>query len=631
LVIRSGTTDFEEAVYALAERMTGSCQQGSYRRSILVSNVEQRLIELGLDTLDEYLRVAKRDESERARLLSALTIHTTSWFREFIHFQKMEAWLTERKDEFRKRPLRVLSAACSTGEEPYSFALVLEHFRLNHGYGWFEYLVYGNDIDPMSVEKGQRGIYPVADIDYIPRQYRTSLRMGSDKAYGLFMPTPDIKRRCLFANGDLRALTKVADADRFDIIVCRNVLIYFSPSELETIIEGLVQRLQDGGYICLGHCETVEGEKLGLQTMGNSCYERIGKPVERHAVTRVLVVDDSPTARLVISRAFRDSGFEVQEADTAEEARNIVEKKLFDVITLDLHLPDMLGSEWLIHQRGRGLATPVAVVSDLHAEDADMILSVLQTGAQDFIEKSHFRTAAAETVARVKALVREVSRSAFQERVTPIRTEIPDADLIVIGASTGGTEVLTRILCRMPSYSPPVVVVQHISHAFAVSFAERLAAVSELTLGRCIDGEPLQRGSLYLARGDHHLGVRGANENLGLQVSHAAPVRSHRPSVDTLFLSAAKLTGTKIFAALLTGMGSDGAEGLLALRKKGAFTCAQDEESCTIFGMPKEAIRLRAAALVGSPSEIRSAIEKASRPKRAAKEEKRSFTIGGKA
>ena len=184
------------------------------------------------------------------------------------------------------------------------------------------------------------------------------------------------------------------------------------------------------------------------------------------------------------------------------------------------------------------------------------------------------------------------------------------AEVIVIGASTGGPDALMELLRAMPPGTPPIVVVQHITPALAANFAERLARNSHLKLGDIKSGALLRAGMIYLALGSQHIGVRKGLSGPILMVDDGPPIGDHRPSVDYLFSSAAKfLGGVRIFAVLLTGMGRDGAEGLKGLLDRGAFTAVQDEESCAVYGMPKEAIRLGAACLVGPVPQIRQWME----------------------
>ncbi len=188
------------------------------------------------------------------------------------------------------------------------------------------------------------------------------------------------------------------------------------------------------------------------------------------------------------------------------------------------------------------------------------------------------------------------------------------AEVILIGASTGGPDALTSLLRDMPPDCPPIVVVQHIAPAMAAGFAGRLARAAGLRLGESKTGTLLRHGHLYLSLDSSHIAVRKGLSGPILVMDDGPPEGGgHRPSVDHMFLEAAKyLHGVRVFAALMTGMGRDGAEGLKCLMECGAFTVAQDEESCTVYGMPKEANRIGAVQAVGNISQIRHWIEYAS-------------------
>jgi two-component system chemotaxis response regulator CheB len=170
--------------------------------------------------------------------------------------------------------------------------------------------------------------------------------------------------------------------------------------------------------------------------------------------------------------------------------------------------------------------------------------------------------------------------------------------VIAIGASTGGTEALREVLTALPADAPGIVVVQHMPEQFTRSFAERLAGASRLRVREAEDGDAVLRGHVLIARGNWHMELTGNTTRATVRLTGAPPVRHHRPSVDVLFQSCAKVLGSNAVGVILTGMGSDGAQGLLAMRRAGARTVAQDEASCVVFGMPKEAIALGGAEVV---------------------------------
>lgn len=461
-------------VFSLIERVTGTCQEGSFRREALASNVERRIRYVGAPSLRSYLSLALHDETEEELLISALTIHTTSWFREFPHFQKLEETVRQKIADHNIRSLRVLCAGCSTGEEAYSIALTMEKIR--RSCPGFEYRVEGVDIDPLSIATASRGVYGEIAFPLIPEEYRPYCLVGRGSRQGLFAPNKDVRRRCSFSARDLRTLS-TEEGGLFDCIFCRNVLIYFKSEDVSSIVKKLLSVLHVDGTLFLGHSETIDARTHGIRFLGESTYSK-----------------------------------------------------------------------------GHSFQPPRC---------ADLTLAAR----------------------------------------TPLPQELPD--VVLVGASTGGTEAILRLLEAMPAHSPPIVVVQHIASYFARAFAQRIAQNAWLRLGACVEGAVLAPGHLYFAEDDRHIGIGGKPGRLAIIRSDDPPLNRHRPSVDFLFKSAALLSDVKVAAVLLTGMGTDGAVGMKELHDRGARTFCQDQRSCVVFGMPREAIALGAADVIASPTEIR--------------------------
>jgi chemotaxis response regulator CheB/chemotaxis methyl-accepting protein methylase len=605
----------KEIIFTIAEKITGTCQTGKYRRGILVSNVARRIMATRTTDLEQYLEVVWSNPEEMAEFISALTIHTTHWFRENNHYQRLEQILTREGFNLDGEKFRLLCAATSTGEEAYSFGLVLENMRrLVPG---FEYEIVARDIDPVSIAKARKGVYKVnEDLKKIKENYRRFLLFGSGKTKGFFTIEKDIRQRIRF---EIQSLTDPIDDKEqpFDWVVCRNVLIYFKPDDVEKIIRKLMTQVKPAGTLVLGSSESIEPKKYELASVGNSSYVRNEMPKEgKSSKNRVLVIDDSSTIRLRMAKILSPQ-FKVVSVGSADEATDYLKINKVDVITLDLNMPGKDGQTWLLEQRRAGMTTPVTIVSGASPSEVQSVLNALGDGAQDCIDKAELQGDTDQIINRLNALVDgHVNRRAInQKRRGPkanskgFVVKPPYPDLILIGASTGGTETLCTMLKNFNANCPPVVVVQHIQPGFSKGFSERLAAVSGLTNGQSRDGVELLPHHLYMAHGDYHVGIRQKDGKFFLQVANNPPVNRHRPSVDFLFQSAQLVKGN-IFAAILTGMGSDGAKGLLGLKQLGATTFAQDESSCVVFGMPKEAIKLGAAGFVGEPYEIRREMDK---------------------
>jgi len=325
---------------------------------------------------------------------------------------------------------------------------------------------------------------------------------------------------------------------------------------------------------------------------------------------RVLVVDDSAVMRGIISQVINAQS-DMTVAGVASDPLVAMERLRTsrpDVITLDVEMPRMDGLEFL-GKLMQWRPLPVVMVSSLTARGAETTLRALELGAVDFVAKPQIvsvsdfedyageiadklRAAAAARVERKPRAV--VPRETVRPRLSRA-TELSSGDrLVVIGASTGGVEALREVLAPLPAAMPPILVAQHMPAGFTRSFAQRLDGLCELEVREAEDGEPLRRGHAYIAPGGLHLMVGGRTGSLKAKLSVEPPVNRHRPSVDTLFRSAAQAAGERCIGVMLSGMGADGAEAMLELRRRGAYNIAQDEASCVVFGMPKQAIAMNA-------------------------------------
>ena len=312
---------------------------------------------------------------------------------------------------------------------------------------------------------------------------------------------------------------------------------------------------------------------------------------------RVLVVDDSATMRSLISAVLRRDP-EISVVGTAAdplEARAAIKGLNPDVITLAVEMPNMNGLEFL-EKIMRLRPMPVVMVSTLTQAGTDVTLAALEIGAVDAVAKPAPGVSAQEAFGDLAEKVKIAARS----RVRALETREPKAvdgayradpnHILAIGASTGGVEALLTILSAFPANCPATVVTQHMPATFTRSFAARLDKMSGATVTEAEDGAPLKPGHVYIAPGgETHLEVVGGR----CRLVRADPVNGHRPSVDVLFNSVARL-GRPMTGVILTGMGKDGAKGLLTMRQAGARTLGQDEQSCVVYGMPRAAFELGA-------------------------------------
>lgn len=329
---------------------------------------------------------------------------------------------------------------------------------------------------------------------------------------------------------------------------------------------------------------------------------------------RVLCVDDSALMRNMLSAVVNQQP-DMEMVATAPDpisARELIKKYNPDVLTLDIDMPRMSGLEFLSHLM-RLRPMPVVMISSLTAKGSEATLTSLELGAVDFIAKldavdSHDISAWAGLVAdkirmAAKASVPHRVPTAGESRVLKAPT-LGIEKIIAIGSSTGGTEALRRVLVPLPANSPGIVIAQHMPPGFTRSFAQRLNSLCAIAVKEGVEGETVQAGTAYIAPGDKHMEIERHGKGYQIRIHNQPTVNRHRPSVDVLFNSVAKLAGPNATGAILTGMGSDGARGLLAMRQAGAQTVAQSEKTCVVFGMPREAIALQAATAVADLDDI---------------------------
>lgn len=336
---------------------------------------------------------------------------------------------------------------------------------------------------------------------------------------------------------------------------------------------------------------------------------------------RVLIVDDSPVIRrLLATELARDRQVEV--VGTAPDpyiARDMIRALKPDVLTLDVQMPGMDGLTFL-EKLMRLRPMPVVMVSSFTREGCEMTLRALALGAVDFVPKAWLRPAPG-TADGIADLARKIKVAAVA-RLRPISAIVPrgsegrggplphftpraePARLVAVGASTGGTEAIRTLLAGMPPDGPPVVIVQHMPRQFTRAFAEHCDRECAIRVVEAGDGDEVRPGQALIAPGDRQMTVCREGARLVVRVKRERTVNGLRPSVDVLFLSVAETVGIGSVGILLTGMGADGARGLLAMRNAGARTIAQDEATSVVFGMPRAAIALGAVDHVLSLARI---------------------------
>ncbi len=337
---------------------------------------------------------------------------------------------------------------------------------------------------------------------------------------------------------------------------------------------------------------------------------------------KVLIVDDSAVVRQTLTSLLEsDDGIEVMgtAADPIFAAKKMG-NDLPDVITLDIEMPRMDGLTFLRKLMNQH-PIPVVIISSLAGKNTETGIRALECGAVEIITKPQISTREflEESRIRICDAIKAAAQAKVKRRATP--TGIPvtepkysaDAilpgtkplsmiktteNVVAVGASTGGTDALLNFLQEMPPDAPGIVIVQHMPEHFTRSFANRLNDLCRISVKEAENGDAVMRGRALVARGNHHLLLKRSGARYFVEVVDGPLVNRHRPSVDVLFRSTARYAGRNAIGIIMTGMGDDGARGLLEMKEAGAYTVAQDEKSCIVFGMPNEAIKISAASIV---------------------------------
>jgi len=334
---------------------------------------------------------------------------------------------------------------------------------------------------------------------------------------------------------------------------------------------------------------------------------------------KVLICDDSALIRSVMSEIIKSQP-DMEVVGVAPDplvARDLIKQTNPDVLTLDVEMPKMDGLDFL-ERLMRLRPMPVVMVSSLTERGSEITLRALELGAVDFVTKPKIsiQTGMREYTDLIADKIRAASKARVRARTLPAAgaageggtTQLPQLrnplmsseKLIIVGASTGGTEAIREFLMQMPSDCPGILITQHMPEGFTKSFAKRLDSLCKIAVMESQGNERVLPGHAYIAPGHSHLLLTRSGANYMTKLDQGEPVNRHRPSVDVLFRSAAQNAGKNAVGVILTGMGKDGAAGMLEMKNAGAYNFAQDEASCVVFGMPREAIAVGAAHEVGA-------------------------------
>jgi two-component system chemotaxis response regulator CheB len=337
---------------------------------------------------------------------------------------------------------------------------------------------------------------------------------------------------------------------------------------------------------------------------------------------KILIVDDSKTIRNILLKIFSsDPQLEVcAMAEKPSEVESLIKKFKPDVITLDIHMPEMDGVS-LLKMIGPKYNIPTIMISSISIAEGPLVLEALENGAIDYIQKPE-----ASEIKNVTPLIIEKVRTAAMantSRFSRIHKSSPAqkkyfselTSLIVLGSSTGGTEAIREIITALPDQIPPMLIVQHIPAVFSAAFAKRMNELCPFEVKEAEDGDEVYANRILIAPGGKQMKLVYKSGKASVEINDDEPVNRFKPSVDYLFLSVAKNIFTSTIAVILTGMGKDGAKGMLELRSLGVRTIAQDESTSVVFGMPREAIAIGAAEYVEPLSEIAERIVSLSKEK----------------
>lgn len=320
---------------------------------------------------------------------------------------------------------------------------------------------------------------------------------------------------------------------------------------------------------------------------------------------KVLIVDDSAVVRNIYKQLLAQDP-SIRVIGTAADpyiAVQKIQREKPDVITLDIQMPRMDGLTFLKKIMTQA-PMPVVVISSYTAQNAETVLKALEAGAVDVLSKPNLidekiiRDYGIDLIEKIKGATK--AKLGIKRNYVPSGKSVTEfsqmrfntRSVIAFGASTGGTEALAHILREFPPLMPPILVVQHMPEKFTTSFAQRLNSICALNVKEATHGEPIFAGTVYLAPGGKHMSISNKGGGTVINIQDGEPVNRHKPSVNVLFNSIAALKGKDALGVILTGMGDDGAAGMLAMHQQGAYTIAQDEETSVVFGMPHKAVLL---------------------------------------
>lgn len=414
----------------------------------------------------------------------------------------------------------------------------------------------------------------------------------------------------------------VSSVNREDVSIAQKALSlgakdYVEKPSLENIIQGGDEiRSKLRSVYNLTH--TTLSTRAAVQDSKNLGNSTLNESVEvdkfANKKIKVMIIDDSKTIRELLKKVIsQDKQLEfVAEAEKPSQVKELIEKHKPDVLTLDINLPEKDGVT-LLKEIFPRYKIPTIMISSISREEGPQVLNALENGAFDYIQKPQ-----AQDLSWVASQIRERIKEAAQSNAQNIKpfhvkkavkyTALDDGALVVIGASTGGTEALKHMLSGMPTEIPPILIVQHIPAYFSAAFADRLNTLLPFEVREAKDGDEVRKNLVLIAPGGKQMAIQPQGNKLIVKITDDAPVNRHKPSVDYMFASVNRLGLKNLTAVIMTGMGADGARELKNLRNAGARTIAQDQASCVVYGMPRAAVEIGAAEVVKPLGDIADCI-----------------------
>jgi len=598
---------------------------GPESKVAMEGRLRRRLAELSLTSFSEYVLRLTRGPAREEELRQAadlLTTRETYFFREGYQLEAfaqeiIPAIVKAKNAAGARKSLRLWSAGCASGEEPYTLAmLAMDHPMLT---GW-EIEVHASDVAATALASALRGEYDDGAVRKLPAAMLERHFTGISQGPRRWRVSDAVRAHVKIEAANLAA----GDGPKgpFDVIVCRNVLIYFSTVAKKFLADRFLERLEPGGWLLLGHAETMATVSQAfelVQLQRDVVYRRPALQA-----FRILIADDSAFARRTLARIVTAiPGVEVTGAvGDGLAALREVKRTAPHLLLLDLDMPELDGFGVL-----RGLSaipSPPAVIVVSGQAKAENAVKALELGAFDFIAKPaaeasvELEQIGAALVPRVEVLrTGRPQLRAFDSEHTPTRrlhlddvdgVEAPAATrVVVIGASTGGPGTLLDVLKSLPDrFGAAIVIAVHMPPGFTHAFAQRIARRGRLPAGEATPGELLRAGRITVCPGGHHISLAITARGVVSLVT-AANGEPWTPSVDKLFASAAALGGAAL-GVILTGMGTDGAKGALALREAGGRVLVESPDTAVVPGMPGAAIAIGAANEVSRREDLAASI-----------------------